>query len=201
MFKAKALLVALAMVNAPAALADWVLENDSSSINFLSVKNASVVETHRFSALQGTLSDSGKAHVVISLASVDTNIDIRDERMRTMLFNTDLFPSAILDAQLDQKQLEVMQVGQTTVLPVSFTLELHGQQQTLETNLQITKVENGDLLANSLQPVVVDAAKFKLDEGVEALREVAKLNTIVPSVPVYVSLHFKNTQVPLDSDK
>ncbi|OAN13067.1 hypothetical protein A3K86_15490 [Photobacterium jeanii] len=197
----KTLLVAMAFVQAPFASADWMLDNDQSLINFLSIKNASVIETHHFKQLEGTLSDKGKAHVVISLASVATNIDIRDERMRSMLFNTDLFPSALLNADLDLEALETLEIGQTKAVPVQFTLELHGQEQQLETQLQVTKLEGGDILASTLQPVVIDAAKFKLNEGVEALRKVAKLDTIVQSVPVNVQLYFNNSDVAIANEK
>jgi len=68
--------------------ADWTLDSDQSSLHFVSIKNGTTAETHRFAELEGKAADSGKVTVVVHLISVDTKIPIRDERMQEMLFDT-----------------------------------------------------------------------------------------------------------------
>ncbi len=63
-------------------LADWKLDNNHSSVNFISVKNDSVIEQHHFRNISGSVSKDGQVKVVIDLTSVDTQISIRDERMK-----------------------------------------------------------------------------------------------------------------------
>ncbi|EAS41426.1 hypothetical protein P3TCK_06602 [Photobacterium profundum 3TCK] len=75
-------------------------------------------------------------------------------------------------------------------IEVEFDLDLHGKKQLLTASLQVTGLENGGLQVNSINPIVIDSAAFKLDGGVAALQQVAKLNSIATSVPVNVQLFF-----------
>ena len=45
---------------AAAAGAQWELYNDRSSVNFISVKNSAIAETHSFTALVGFIGADGK---------------------------------------------------------------------------------------------------------------------------------------------
>lgn len=64
------------------ALADWALQGDQSSINFVSVKANAVAEVSQFKKVAGTIDKQGNVKLSIDLASVDTGISIRDERMK-----------------------------------------------------------------------------------------------------------------------
>jgi len=99
-----ALLVLLATNSS--AWADWTLDNAGSQLSFVTVKAQDVAEVHTFSELSGAVGADGRARVLIQLASVDTLIPIRDERMRDVLFNTELFPTAAAVAQLDMRKLQ-----------------------------------------------------------------------------------------------
>lgn len=70
------------------------LDSQSPLLNFVSIKKVHVVETHRFESLSGAITDTGVATLVIDLNSVNTGIDIRNERMRNLLFETATFPQA-----------------------------------------------------------------------------------------------------------
>jgi len=80
MFSKYVLPLALALA-APAALADWQLDNGDSTLDFISVKKSTVGEVHHFKQLSGSITDAGQASVDIELASVETNIPIRNERL------------------------------------------------------------------------------------------------------------------------
>ena len=176
-------------------LADWTLDNTQSNVNFLSVKNAAVTEIHQFKNLSGSVSDSGDVTVSIDLTSVDTLIPVRDERMNKVLFETELFPIATLMAQVDKAALAALKPGQTMSLEAEVDLDLHGNKQLLVANLQVIGLENGGLLVSTTKPVVIDSKNFKLDKGVKALQNIAKLNSIATSVPVNVRLMFvQNTK-------
>ena len=83
-----ALMLCLTLLTQP-ALADWTLDNERSIVNFISIKNASIGEVHRFRSLAGSVSDDGAVRLVIDLDSVETLIPIRNQRMRELLFETD----------------------------------------------------------------------------------------------------------------
>ena len=81
-------LAVAALLLSPATWADWTLDNAGSRLSFVSIKATNVAEVHTFDALSGSVGGDGHARVVIQLASVNTLIPIRDERMREMLFQT-----------------------------------------------------------------------------------------------------------------
>ena len=76
------------------AQAAWQLVNESSQLNFISTKASHIAEPHTFDLLSGSIADTGRVQLNIDLASVATGIDIRNERMQTMLFNVVTFPQA-----------------------------------------------------------------------------------------------------------
>ena len=57
------------------------------------------------------LGADGAARVEIDLASVNTGVEIRDERMREIFFQVADFPSATVTAQLDPQQFAALDSG------------------------------------------------------------------------------------------
>ncbi len=186
---ARFLTVALLLLTLPAH-ADWVLDNSGSQLAFVSTKATDVAEVHTFSQMSGSVGSDGHARVVIQLASVDTLIPIRDERMREMLFQTDLFPTASVDARLDIVRLQRMDVSTSEVLTTEILLNLGEAKVPLTAELLITRVAADRVLVATLKPVVVNAGSVELAEGVEALREIAGLPSISKAVPVTFVLQF-----------
>ena len=80
--------VALAMsaLLSPLAFADWQI-GPGSQVQFVSIKNNTVGEVSHFETLSGSVTDAGDVEVRVVLDSVETNVGIRNERMKTMLFD------------------------------------------------------------------------------------------------------------------
>ena len=104
------------LMAAVSAQADWTLVNESSQLNFVSTKASHIAETHTFTELSGQITDDGAAKLVIDLTSVDTGIDIRDQRMQSMLFDVVSFPDARIETRLDLSALETLTAPTTLVL-------------------------------------------------------------------------------------
>uniref|UniRef100_E6QQ01 Lipid/polyisoprenoid-binding YceI-like domain-containing protein n=1 Tax=mine drainage metagenome TaxID=410659 RepID=E6QQ01_9ZZZZ len=85
------------------AYAQWQLENDHSNLNFISIKKTSIAEVHQFKKLSGSVSDEGDIHLVIDLSSVDTQNDLRNERLKVMLFEVARFPTAEFNGNIDMR--------------------------------------------------------------------------------------------------
>lgn len=183
-------LVSFAVVLTAPAHAAWVLDNDASRVSFVTTKAGAIGEVHKFTALRGSVSDSGNVEVTIELASVDTLIPIRDERMRDILFETSLFPDATLTAQIDGAALDHLAVGDITELSVGAELAMRNQTQAITLELAVAKLSDSRIMVSSMQPVVITAGQVDLVEGVEELREIAGLPSISPAVPVSVVLAF-----------
>ncbi len=187
----KTLLMLTLAAMTTAASAQWRLNADESSIDYVSIKKSKAGELNTFGKLKGVIDTDGKATVVISLASVKTNIPIRDERMQSMLFEVDRFPEATVSLSVDYSRIEQMKPGESFVQPVKLSLSLHGEENELETDLRVVRLSNGRLLVATVRPLIIDAEAFSLGKGVAALREVAKLPSISTAVPVTVDLLFE----------
>lgn len=184
------LLAALLTLLASAqAAAQWTLSADDSSLSFISVKAEHIAEVHSFARLSGEIDSGGEAVVSIDLTSVQTGIDIRNERMQSMLFNTDMYPRAQVSADVDAAALSSMAVGASAVLEVPLAINLHGEVLTLSAPLRVSHVQDG-LRVDTLAPIIVKADAFALVDGIESLREIAGLPSISRSVPVSFSLLF-----------
>ena len=167
-----------------------MLEPNKSYVSFVSTKAGQVGEAHSFRNLSGSVSDAGEAQVTIDLDSVDTAIEIRDERMRTVLFETEKFPTATLTANVDSKQIERLEVGELETVQVSGELALHGQSGAITLDATIARLDKDRLVVSSTKPVIVSASQFGLAQGIEKLRELAGLPSIASAVPVNFVLAF-----------
>ena len=123
----RAIVLLLLLAAGPAA-ADWTLDNSGSTLSFVTIKATNVAEVHTFGQLTGSVGTDGHARVVIQLASVDTLIPIRDERMREILFKTDLFPTATADARIDLVKYQRMAPSTSEVLTTELLLTLGDAQ-------------------------------------------------------------------------
>lgn len=193
-FAASALALA-ACSTAPAEEAplagDWALSPAESRLSFVTVKAGEIVEAHQFTGLSGTVSAAGDAELVIDLASVETNIDIRNERMRDVLFGVAQFPSASVTAQLDPAAFAALGTGDTLTQGVTGQLDLHGIQSEMASELSVTRIAADKVRVETVSPIIVSAALFGLDGGVEELRNLAGLDSITGQVPVSFSLTFQ----------
>ena len=171
------------------ASADWQLLNKDSQLNFISTKNIKVSEIHHFSNLSGSLTSAGELSVDIDLASVETGIDIRNSRMREKLFMVENFPKAMLTASLP-KEIVAFTKGQAGTFTIPAKLSVLGQHKDIEVKVQVTKTDHNRFVATSVQPVMISAGDYGLQEGIDWLQNVAGLSSISPNVPVTFNLIF-----------
>lgn len=172
------------------ALADWGLDPTRSHLAFVSIKANDVAEVNTFGKIQGTLDADGQATVTLMLDSVDTLIPIRNERMREFLFETTNYQKAVLNAKIDPKLIADMAVGGIAQINAEGSLSLHGQVQPMTLSIQAAKVDAKTVMVASIKPLIVDAAKFGMSDGVEKLREIAGLESISKAVPVNFVITF-----------
>jgi len=169
----------------------WKLLNTESRIEFISVKKGAIVETHSFGTLSGTITVDGNATVSIELGSVETNIDIRNERMRELLFETTNYPLAVVSVQLDKADFAFMNIGDRKHMDIPMSMNMHGKNDIMGIALIVTRLGDNKVMVESQTPIILDAATFGYQDGVEKLREQAKLPSITPEIPVMFSLIFE----------
>lgn len=176
---------------AQSAQAEWTLDGDASSFHYVTSKAAAISELNRFTGLSGAIGDDGAATLEIDLASVATNIEIRDQRMRELVFEVDRFPSASVAVRVDAAALAGLEAGEVLEQEVEARVSLHGMEQTVAANLAVTALADGSLQVHTLTPLLVGAGSFGLAGGVEQLREVAGLPSINPNVVIHFTLVYR----------
>ena len=168
--------------------ADWNLDESQSSIEFISIKNNRILERHSFKKLSGSITSEGFVNVTIDLDSVDTKIPIRDQRMRNMLFETKIFPTATFSAKISTNDLE-LEGEHFWVDEVKGRLNLHG----LDTNFIFKLIilnKNNSFRVVTNYPLSISAEDFNLNAGIAALQKIAGLDSISSVVPVILDLVF-----------
>lgn len=178
-------------VFASTAHSEWVLDNDKSSLSFVTTKAVDVGEVHYFDSLTGQVDKGGRATLVIDLASVNTGIPIRDERMQNLLFETVSFPDASLSADVPLAQLAELKAGETETITLKGKLGIRGVDAPVTSRASVTKLADGSLQVSSNEPLLINAKDFGLLKGIEKLREVAGLPSIGQSVAVSFQLNFR----------
>jgi len=185
----------LALFTAP-ALAEWSLDPSRSHLAFVSIKAKDIGEVHSFQEMTGTIGEDGQVTVSLMLDSVETLIPIRNERMREFLFDTTNYKDATLSAKVDSAIIAGMKPGEIVDVSAEGILSLHGEQQPMILSMQAAKLDNGTVMVASTKPLIVDAAKFGMSDGVEKLREIAGLASISNAVPVSFVMTFVESPSP-----
>lgn len=170
--------------------AAWQLASEQSFVHFITTKNTHISEVHQFKKVTGQLSDEGHLQVQLDLASVDTGIAIRDQRMRDTLFQVADYPQATLTAQITPEQL-ALEPGNLLQVQLPATLTIKAHSQAVHLMLTVARLNDGSFLATTRQPLLISASDFALKEGVDWLQEVAKLSSIDSTVPVTFSVLFR----------
>jgi polyisoprenoid-binding protein YceI len=190
MIKSLALSVGLALVMATPALAkgNWALDGEQSKVAFASVKKDTVGEVHHFSGLSGSVDESGMVTVDIDVASIETWIDIRNERIREFVLNG--APKVTLTAQIDTAKLEALAVGETTTTDVDGKLKLNGADYDIEASLFIARLTEDRMVAVTDEMIMLSTEDMGIDKGVDTLMKLADLPGITRVSPVTLRLVF-----------
>lgn len=183
-------IIPLALLMTAPAQAEWVLNGEQSALSFVSTKAINIAEVHRFGTLSGGVDSNGQVSVTIDLRTVDTNIELRDDRMREMLFDTETYPTAQVSAKIDSAVVEALAPGEATDMVVEANLSLHGNERPVTMDVKVARTGDDSLLVTTNRPVIVNAPEYALGDGVEALRAIAGLDSISLAVPVSFVLAF-----------
>lgn len=180
------------VLSSAAATSALALEvnSDNSRVNVVSTKvladgTASATEIFSFNSLSGSVGDDGAAMVSIDLGTIDTGIDIRNERMGEHFFEVGTYPSASVTAQIPDSALE----DGNHIMDLDVSLDLHGSQMEYTVPVLVSSSEK-TVSVVSTQPVLVDASSFELQGGLAKLAELAGLMHIPTTVPVTFDLKF-----------
>lgn len=167
----------------------WKLSQKDSSLMFVTTKNASKTELQNFKQISGQIKNN-VATVTVDLNSVATGIEIRDQRIKDLFFETKLFSQASAIIKLPARKFSAMKVGDVKIVDLEAVLNIHGVKQKETVSTQVILLQNNKLLVSSLKPLIINLQNFKLLQGVNLLREIAHLKSINSAIPVTFNLIF-----------
>ena len=189
--KAKALNAGLvALLLSAGAQADWALDGAASSFYYVTSKAAAVSEVNTFGGLSGSIANDGTAMLMIDLATVNTSVEVRDQRMRDIAFKVAEFPMAHVTVKVDAAALDSMAPGTRSLATYEASVSMHGVSAAIPAELVVIKLDADTVLVQTAKPLLVAAASVGLAEAVEELRTVANLPSINPQVVVDFSLTY-----------
>lgn len=157
---------------------EWLLDPSLSNVYMQTVKNNATFETHQFAAVEGNISRNAEATVRIELASINTNNDLRDVRMRFLLFETFKFPHAVVTATLDKDKLRELSSKTRVSYPLSLKVAMHGVVRDIKADVWVTRISDSTVSVATIKPIIVTAESFGLTTGI------AKLAEAVGGIPI-----------------
>ena len=173
------------------AFSDWNLVTEESKLNFISIKASNIAEIHSFKKISGSVKENGEAQLTINLASLETLISIRNERMGKLLFETKIYPSAFFKLEVDLEKILLTEVGKSSEVEYRGMFGLKNKQFPLLVKLKVTRLNDQSFSVSSSEPLLLNADRLGLSNGIESLRAVAGLPSISKSVSVTFSLMFR----------
>jgi len=184
----KGLLLSATVAFTQVATADSMrLDENMSNLSFTSIKKGTVGEAHSIQKLTGSLSDKGELKISMFLGSVETNIPIRNTRMKRHVFLSEENPIATITANVEGK---VPSSAGVTMVDTEGELTMRGVSKKVMISAMVAHTGK-ELVVSSFKPVIIKAADYGMEEGVKKLQELAKLPSIATAVPVTFSLVFK----------
>ena len=170
------------------ATVGWTLNAADSYLNFATTKNTHNLEVHNFTGISGDINNAGVATLTVDLNTVNTGVALRDQRMRDLLFETAIHPTATVTVNVPATLISGLGIGQVTRTDITASLSLHGLTATIATRVSVQKLTASRVVVQSLPPVLVKAETYNLAAGVEALRAAVGIASINASVPVDFAL-------------
>lgn len=175
----------------------WVLNSEESSFTFSSTKNGDITEELSITSLVGEADFTGKFVVRLDLTSLETGIDIRNERMREFLFEVEKYPVARIEADYDLAVFGEIAPGETKIINMPFTLNLHGVEKEMDLSVTVYRSEWDKVIITPAEEFIIEAADFNMARGLLTLKSLAGLDDISTQVPITFKLVFEGTTPPI----
>ena len=167
---------------------DWTLDSEASKLSFGSVKSDRVGEVHSFEQIEGRVSSSGDVKLDIDLASVNTFIEIRDERMIEHLFGGGT--TATLTAKIDMSKLSALEVGETKTLFLDGSFSFLDRDVAIDTEVFVARLTESRVLVTTSDMIFLGTEDLGIDDGIVTLIDIMSLSGITRTAPVTFRLVF-----------
>ncbi|MEM9138324.1 MAG: YceI family protein [Pseudomonadota bacterium] len=179
-----------AALSSSAFAGGWTLVGDDSKIAFGSVKKDLIGEAHHFKSISGSVTEDGTASIEIDVTSVETWIDIRNERMLAHVFDAVNFPKAKISTKIDMAEVSSMSPGQSKVISADAILTLLSNEIEVDAELFVMAISDDRVLVTTDEMLLIATEDLGINPGVDELMELADLPSITRVTPVTLRLIF-----------
>lgn len=183
-----AAVISTTLAIAPTFASAWDLAAEDSVVSFGSIKNDFIGEAHTFSGLSGSVSNDGAVNVSIDLTTVNTNIDIRNERMAEHVFAG--AASAEISATVDMSEIKKLRPGQSTTMEVEAVMTLLGNEVDVYLDAFVLRVSPSKVMVSTNTASYLSTEDLGVDAGIDVLQGLANLDSITRVTPVTLRLMF-----------
>lgn len=170
--------------------ANWASVDDSSRIAFGSIKGNDTGEVHHFNKVSGTVSEAGELRIDIDLSSLETNVDIRNERMGKLIFQEGK-ATATITGELDMDEVKNLKPGDTSIMEVTGTLKFLGDENEFDAEMIVARLTEDRVLVANADFIMVSTEDLGINDGIDALMKLASLPGITRVTPVAVRMVFE----------
>ncbi|MDE1460902.1 YceI family protein [Spartinivicinus poritis] len=191
------LITTLAASTALPVQAAWQVQSEHSKVNFVTEKiftnGKSVKETQLISGVSGQVNDQKQAEIKIDLATIDTKIPIRNDRIKQWVLDTTNYRYATVKADLSGIDEQKLTVGAAKQMEVDGQLTIRETTLPIKLFVKVTKNAAADYLVESYQDTSININQYGGEAGVQQMTKVMGLKSITSVVPVKWALTLKQT--------
>ena len=188
---AGAFVLAASLMFTNSVLADWVLDSNNSNLSYGSIKNSFIGESNTFKTISGSIDEDGHVNIDIDLSSIDTQLELRDQRMRDIVFKVAENASAKLTGDMNLEAHRDQEIGTSRIVEASISIELVGQEIDYDVMLLLTRLAENKVMVTPHGVIFLDVEDFDLAGAIETLKELAGLETIANVAPMSFYLTFE----------
>ena len=169
----------------------WTSVPDESRVAFGSIKKDLIGEVSHFNGVTGTVNEKGEASVDIDLASVDTYIDIRNERMTEHVFQSGAITASLMGEVENMDAISEMEIGSTMLTDFYGVLAFGGSEVDIFAEMMVARLGEDRVLVSTADFIMLAIEDLGVTAGIDKLMELAQLPSITRVTPVSIRMVFE----------
>ncbi len=167
----------------------WKSVAEESRVAFGSIKRNVAGEVHHFNNVVGTVKENGDVSITIDLASIETNIDIRNERMIKHVFQEGK-AAAVITGKINMDEINGLKPGQTDVIEIEAKFTFAGIENDIDAEMLVARLSEDRVLVSTADFIMLSTEDLGIDPGVDILKKLADLSGITRVTPVAIRMVF-----------
>ena len=132
----------------------------------------------------------GDITIIIDLSTVETNIDIRNQRIMEHVFPKGM-ATATLTGRIDRDEVNELPVGDTALVDFEGALALGGIDVDIEAEMLVARLGEDRVLVTTADFIMLSTADLGIDAGIDVLMELANLPGITRVTPISIRMIFE----------